>query len=225
MVEAVRRAWGVVVRDGYGQTETTCLAGTSPGMSAPAGVVGKAMPGYRLTTTATDEIVVEMTEDPVGVTAGYLPDLRRPTRYWHTGDVGAVENGWLHVLGRVDDVFQSLRAPGLAAGAWRTRSLLTPRWRRSPSCRCRTGCVGWRRWPSSYPSRGRPWAPRLRHTLRAHVDDVVADALRPRDIVLAAALPRTLSGKVRRAAVRDWVAAGAPGPELAESHSEREELR
>lgn len=215
VVEAVRRAWGVVVRDGYGQTETTCLAGTSPGMDVPSGVVGKAMPGYRLTTTATDEIVVEMAEDPVGVMAGYLPELRRPTRYWHTGDVGAVEDGWLRVLGRVDDVFQSsghrVSPPELedaiAAHPAVAEVAVVPQPDRLRGLAPVAVVV---------PAAGTPVGPRLRRTLQAHIDDVVAEALRPRDIVLAAALPRTLSGKVRRAAVRDWVAAGAPGPELAE---------
>lgn len=215
VVDAVRSAWGVVVRDGYGQTETTCLAGTSPGMATPGGAVGKAMPGYRLTTTTKDEIVVEMADDPVGVTAGYLPDPHRPTRRWHTGDVGTVDDGWIQVLGRLDDVFQSsghrVSPPELedaiAAHPAVAEVAVVP----LPDAGRGLAPVA-----VVVPTAGTTAGTRLHHTLRAHIDDVVADALRPRDIVLAAALPRTLSGKVRRAAVRDWVAAGAQGPELTE---------
>ena len=48
MIERVRRAWGITIRDGYGQTETTAQVGNSPGQPLVPGSMGRALPGYRI---------------------------------------------------------------------------------------------------------------------------------------------------------------------------------
>jgi acetyl-CoA synthetase len=112
----------VTVREGYGQSDTTALIGTSPGLPRVAGRVGKPLPGYRLTLLAEDgspnaeqgEICVDTdTERPVGLMTGYLDDegRMRPAdqagRY-RTGDIGIRDHdGYIRLLGRTDDMFES----------------------------------------------------------------------------------------------------------------------
>lgn len=54
IIERVKQAWGLTIRDGYGQTETTCVIGNSPGQSVVPGSMGRPMPGYRVTLVDTD---------------------------------------------------------------------------------------------------------------------------------------------------------------------------
>ena len=48
VIEQVRRGWGVVIRDGFGQTEMTLAVGNSPGQPVRPGSMGREMPGYRV---------------------------------------------------------------------------------------------------------------------------------------------------------------------------------
>ena len=48
VIEQVRQAWGITIRDGYGQTETTAQVGNSPGQPVKPGSMGRPMPGYRV---------------------------------------------------------------------------------------------------------------------------------------------------------------------------------
>ena len=48
VIEQVKAAWGLTVRDGYGQTETTALAGNTPGQAVKPGSMGRPLPGYRV---------------------------------------------------------------------------------------------------------------------------------------------------------------------------------
>src|SRR5438105_9500282 len=54
VIEQVRVAWGLTIRDGYGQTETTALAGNSPGQTVKVGSMGRPLPGYRVRITDAD---------------------------------------------------------------------------------------------------------------------------------------------------------------------------
>src|ERR1700761_1717277 len=49
VIERVKTAWGITIRDGYGQTETTALVGNSPGQTVKAGSMGRPLPGYQVT--------------------------------------------------------------------------------------------------------------------------------------------------------------------------------
>ena len=48
VIEQVRAAWGITVRDGYGQTETTAQIGNPPGQPLRLGSMGRPLPGYRI---------------------------------------------------------------------------------------------------------------------------------------------------------------------------------
>jgi acetyl-CoA synthetase len=118
VIERVRAAWGVPLRDGYGQTETTAQIGNPPGQPVRPGSMGRPLPGYRVTLVdpATGEagpegeICLDLTPRPLGLMTGYRDtpgDAFGDGRY-HTGDVArADEDGYLTYVGRSDDVFKA----------------------------------------------------------------------------------------------------------------------
>jgi acetyl-CoA synthetase len=121
VIEKVRQAWGVTIRDGYGQTETTAQIGNSPGQPLKPGSMGRPLPGYRIRLldeegragAAEGEICIALDPRPAGLMAGYEddPNLNEfVTRHghYHTGDVAAVDaDGYVTYVGRADDVFKS----------------------------------------------------------------------------------------------------------------------
>jgi acetyl-CoA synthetase len=120
VIDQVRAAWGLTIRDGYGQTETTALAGNSPGQAVKIGSMGRPLPGYRVEVTDIDgnpaeegEVTLVLDADrPAGLMQGYQGEDGKLTgaddaRY-RTGDVVFVdEDGYLTFVGRSDDVFKS----------------------------------------------------------------------------------------------------------------------
>src|ERR1700676_5052902 len=82
VIDQVRAAWGLTIRDGYGQTETTALAGNSPGQKVKVGSMGRPLPGYRVQITDSDgnptkegEVSLLLGADrPAGLMQGYQGD-------------------------------------------------------------------------------------------------------------------------------------------------------
>jgi acetyl-CoA synthetase len=120
VIEKVRSAWGLVIRDGFGQTETTALVGNPPGQPLKVGSMGRSLPGYRIALLDAEgrpgregEICVDLTERPTGLMQAYLDDPARTETafrdgYYHTGDVATQDtDGYLTYVGRTDDVFKS----------------------------------------------------------------------------------------------------------------------
>jgi acetyl-CoA synthetase len=121
VIDRVERAWGLTIRDGYGQTETTALVGNSPGQPVKPGSMGRPLPGYRVELLGPDgrpgdegEIAIAVGPDrPVGLMAGYLDDPDRMARaeaegFYRTGDVAVRDaDGFITYVGRADDVFKS----------------------------------------------------------------------------------------------------------------------
>lgn len=121
VVEQVRQAWGLTVRDGYGQTETTAQIGNTPGLPVKPGSMGKPLPGYDIVLVDPNtgepadegEICVELSGSPLGVMPGYLEDAEKNAKtfaggYYHTGDIGHRDaDGYIFYVGRTDDVFKS----------------------------------------------------------------------------------------------------------------------
>lgn len=121
VIQRVRDAWGLTVRDGYGQTETTAQVGNSPGQPVRVGSMGRPLPGYQvvLVDPATGqlgdegEICLDLAARPLGLMVGYRDDAERTAeamrqRYYHTGDVASRDaDGYLTYIGRADDVFKA----------------------------------------------------------------------------------------------------------------------
>jgi acetyl-CoA synthetase len=120
VIDQVRSAWGLTIRDGYGQTETTALAGNSPGQKVKVGSMGRPLPGYRVQITDTDghitregEVTLVLGADrPAGLMQGYQGEDGKLSGadgdLYRSGDVVfADEEGYLTFVGRSDDVFKS----------------------------------------------------------------------------------------------------------------------
>jgi acetyl-CoA synthetase len=119
VIERVKTAWGIVIRDGYGQTETTALVGNTPGQKVKAGSMGRPLPGYRVALLDPDgtpqqegEISLTLSPRPTGLMRGYQGDgdavLPLGGAVYRSGDVAAVDDdNYLTYVGRADDVFKS----------------------------------------------------------------------------------------------------------------------
>jgi acetyl-CoA synthetase len=121
VIEQVSRAWGITVRDGYGQTETTAQAGNSPGQPVRPGSMGRPLPGYPVVLVdpitgepaEEGELCLDLSRRPLGLMTGYRGDPDRHAEamrggYYHTGDVATRDaDGYLTYVGRTDDVFKA----------------------------------------------------------------------------------------------------------------------
>jgi acetyl-CoA synthetase len=119
IIEQVRRAWGLTLRDSYGQTETTMMIGNSPGETVVPGSMGRPLPGYRIALIDADglesdsgEIAIPLRPRPVGLMRGYQSDdgelVPIEGEYYRTGDVASRDaDGHIAFIGRADDVFKS----------------------------------------------------------------------------------------------------------------------
>ncbi len=201
----VLRAWheatGLWIRDGYGQTETGQLTGMPLGEPARAGSMGRALPGIRVWIEDG-----ELCADPATIPTffrGYLGAGPAPRGTWRTGDrVAEDEDGYLHFEGRADDLIISA---GYRIGPFEVESALVehaavaeaavvaaPDEERGAVVRAvvvlREGYE---------PSDG------LARDLQDHVKNQTAPYKYPRIVDFAGELPKTPSGKVRRALLRD----------------------
>jgi acetyl-CoA synthetase len=123
VIERVKAAWGITIRDGYGQTETTALVGNTPGQKLKPGSMGRPLPGYHVALLDPNgapvkegEICITLEPRPTGLMQGYqgkanedgnAARAHRETLY-RTGDVATIDaDGYLTYVGRADDVFKS----------------------------------------------------------------------------------------------------------------------
>jgi len=120
VIDSVQRAWGITVRDGFGQTESTAQVGNLPGEAIKPGSMGRPLPGYSVVLLDPDgtpaeegELCLDLTRRPVGLMQGYLDDPQQTATvmrdgYYHSGDIARRDtDGFLTYVGRADDVFKS----------------------------------------------------------------------------------------------------------------------
>ena len=120
IIQKVRMAWGLDIRDGYGQTETVALLGNFPGQPLKLGSVGKPTPGHQLAlldaagqNMQEGEICLRLQPRPPSLMTGYIDSPDRTTRateggYYRTGDIASRDaDGYFTFVGRADDVFKS----------------------------------------------------------------------------------------------------------------------
>ena len=121
VIARVEQAWGVTIRDGFGQTETTVAIANTPGQTVKPGSMGRPVPGYTIalldpiTGDPGDEgeICLDLSNRPLGLMVGYRGDDDRGGEamrggYYHTGDVASRDgDGYVTYVGRADDVFKA----------------------------------------------------------------------------------------------------------------------
>ena len=121
VIERVREAWHITVRDGYGQTETTAQVGNCPGQPLKLGSMGRPLPGYTVALldpitgepAEEGELCLDLSRRPLGLMTGYRGDPERDAAamrggFYHTGDVASRDgDGYLTYVGRTDDVFKA----------------------------------------------------------------------------------------------------------------------
>ena len=205
VVQAWRRQTGLVIADGYGQTETGHLAGVAPGETAPPGSMGRPLPGVRVAI-----VDGELCVDPATVPTFFLgyDGAPVPPGLWHTGDqVRRDDAGWLYFESRADDVIIS---SGYRIGPAEVESMLLGH----PAVR-EVAVLG-----EPDPVRGELVAayvvlrdgvaasPELARELQGTHSARRAPYKYPRRVRFLDALPKTHSGKISRAALRR---AGPPG--------------
>jgi acetyl-CoA synthetase len=201
VLHAWHEATGLWIRDGYGQTETGQTTGMPAGEAARPGSMGRPLPGVNL-WVEDGELVADPTTIPTFF-LGYLGEERWDrTQPWRTGDrVTQDEDGFLHFEGRADDVIISA---GYRIGPFEVESALG-----SHPAVAESAAVG-----APDEERGSVvraivvlrdgYAPgdALAAELQEHVKEQTAPYKYPRIVEFAEELPKTASGKIRRAELR-----------------------
>jgi acyl-coenzyme A synthetase/AMP-(fatty) acid ligase len=208
-VEAWQEGTGLVIADGYGQTETGHLAGVRPGEPAPPGSFGKPLPGVHAWLDGGELVV-----DAATVATFFLgyDSTPPPPGAWRTGDlVDQDGDGWLYFRSRADDVIISA---GYRIGPAEVEAVL----RTHPAVRD-AAVVG-----TADPLRGEvvtavvvlapgvTGSPALSAELAEHVKSRTAPYKYPRLVRFVDALPLTTTGKVHRAALRSPTPSPGPSP-------------
>ncbi len=211
---------GIKLREGFGQTECTCMILTSPWMEPKPGSMGVPNPGYVIDLLTPDgrsaeegeqgEIVIR-TENgkPLGVFLGYYrdPELTENVYHdniYHTGDVAwRDEDGYFWFVGRNDDVIKS---SGYRIGPFEVESALMTH---PAVVECAITGV-----PDEVrgqivkativlaPAYKSQVGEALIKEIQNHVKEVTAPYKYPRIIEFVNELPKTISGKIRRVEIR-----------------------
>src|SRR5437899_3805454 len=214
VIDQVKAAWGLTIRDGYGQTETTALAGNSPGQKVKVGSMGRPLPGYRVQITDNDghvtkegEVTLVLGESrPAGLMQGYQGDDAKLSgadgELYRSGDVVfADDEGYLTFVGRSDDVFKS---SDYRISPFELESVLLEH-----ESVAEAAVV-----PSPDPIRlaipkayvllvsGVARSPATALSIFQHLHTRLAPFKRIRKIELVTELPKTISGKIRRVQLR-----------------------
>ncbi|MNQ69585.1 Acetyl-coenzyme A synthetase [compost metagenome] len=120
IIEQIQHAWGLLLRDGFGQSETTALVGNTPGQRLKPGSMGRPLPGYRVTMLDPDgvpgnegEVALPLDVRPLGLMLCYEDSPEKTAEvmrdgYYRTGDTAQIdEEGYITFVGRADDVFKA----------------------------------------------------------------------------------------------------------------------
>jgi acetyl-CoA synthetase len=222
VIEQVERAWGVTVRDGFGQTETAVQVSNSPGRPLKAGSMGRPSPGYKVELldpvtgepgAEEGEIALDLSVRPVGVMAGYHGDPERTAEamaggYYRTGDIAARdEDGYLTYVGRADDVF---KASDYKISPFELESALLEHEAVAEAAVVPAPDELRLAVPKAYVVLAEGWepGPDTAKVLFEHSRQVLAPYKRIRRLEFGP-LPKTVSGKIRRIELREATAAGS----------------
>jgi acetyl-CoA synthetase len=223
VIEQVRRAWGLVVRDGFGQTETTALVGNPPGQRVVPGSMGRPLPGYDVVLVdpvtgegrpggpADGELWLRLDPPdlgrPLGLMVGYRDDEERTAEamrggVYHTGDVASRDaDGYVTYVGRADDVF---KASDYRISPFELESVLVEHPAVAEAAVVPSPDPLRLAVPKAYVVLAAGWEPDASTAAQilAHAREHLAPYKRIRRIEFAE-LPKTISGKIRRVELRD----------------------
>ncbi len=217
--ESFLKITGLRLMEGFGQTETVVCIANYPWMAPKPGSMGKPAPGFDIVLVDKNDKVCEVGEEgeivirtdrgkPVGLFIDYHldPDKTRNIwhdAYYHTGDTAWMdEDGYFWFVGRTDDMIKS---SGYRVGPFEVESALM-----SHPAVLEAAITG-----VPDPIRGQVvkatvvltegYSPSedLKKELQDHVKKVTAPYKYPRIMEFVEDLPKTISGKIRRAEIRD----------------------
>ena len=209
-----KKATGLSVMEGFGQTETTLIIGNLAGMKPKIGSMGKPMPSYDIDIVdregkpvgvgETGEIVVRTDKAvPCGLYKGYYNDEERTKEAWHdgvyhTGDTAwRDEDGYYWYVGRVDDLIKS---SGYRIGPFEIESVIMElpyvfECGVSPEPDEIRGQVVK---ASIVLTKGTEGTDALKKEIQEYVKKRTAPYKYPRIVVFREELPKTISGKIQR---------------------------
>ena len=218
VIDEWKKHTGLHIWEGYGQTETTLLAATFPGMEYRPASMGVTCPGYYMAVVDEDGNELENGEEgeiavrtepewPVGLFPGYWrnPDANAKSfrnGWYYTGDLATQDpDGYFWFVGRNDDVIIS---SSYRIGPFEVESALVEH-----GSVAEAAVIGK---PDVLRSEivkafiilapGHESSDKLVRTLQDHVKLVTAPYKYPREIEFVDELPKTISGKIRRAELR-----------------------
>ena len=215
VITQVEHAWGLTIRDGYGQTETTLQIGNIAGEPLKPGSMGRPMPGVPVALVdpltgepaEEGEIVLDLSQHPVNLMTGYLGDPERQAEamaggYYHTGDVAQRDaDGYITYIGRTDDVF---KASDYKVSPFELESVLIEHPAVAEAAVVPAPDATRLAVPKAYIALAAGWEPDAdtAKVILGHARAHLAPYLRVRRIEFYE-LPKTVSGKIRRVELRD----------------------
>ncbi|MFH7594240.1 AMP-binding protein [Streptomyces racemochromogenes] len=222
VIERVKEAWGITIRDGFGQTETTLQVGNFPGAPVKPGSMGRPAPGYEIVlldpvtgkeSPDEGELCVDLRRGPAGVMTGYRDDPERTAEamadgLYRTGDIASRDaDGYLTYVGRADDVF---KASDYKISPFELESALLEHEAVAEAAVVPAPDPLRLAVPKAYITLAAGWEPgkETARLLFEHSRAVLSPYKRIRRIEFAE-LPKTVSGKIRRVELRDLTAAGS----------------
>lgn len=213
-----KKATGLNIYEGYGQTETTLQIATYPFMDPKPGSIGKPSPGWGIELLDMEgapcsageegEICISLASSPEGLFTKYIDEPERTANvlhdgYYHTGDKGWMdEDGYIWFLGRVDDLIKS---SGYRIGPFEVESALVSH----PAVieAAVTGVPDEQRGQvvkaTIVLGHGYTASDALTKEIQNHVKQVTAPYKYPRVVEYVGELPKTISGKIKRAEIRE----------------------
>jgi acetyl-CoA synthetase len=214
VIDQVQRAWGLTLRDGFGQTETTASVGNTPGSVVKPGSMGRPLPGCPvflvdpLTGEPADEgeICLDLSKHPLTLMTGYQGDPERNAEamaggWYHTGDIASRDGeGYITYVGRTDDVF---KASDYKISPFELESVLIEHPAVVEAAVVPAPDELRLAVPKAYVVLAAGWEPSAETALAIlrHAREHLAPYQRVRRIEFAE-LPKTISGKIRRVELR-----------------------
>ena len=225
IIDQVQQAWGLTLRDGFGQTETTAQIGNTPGQPVKPGSMGRPLPGYEVVLLDVDdnpadegEVGLNLAVRPLGLMVGYEDSAQATTNVmregcYHTGDTATRDaDGYITFVGRADDVF---KASDYRISPFELESVLIEHPAVTevaivPSPDALRLAV-----PKAYVTvgLGHSPGPELAEDILSFARARLAPYKRVRRLQFVDELPKTISGKIRRVQMRRSEAERSAAPE------------